>query len=382
MSLLFTTTSSLFTKIPNSNIHTNNNNNSNKPSPFLPLLSFTKPKTKTHFLQVTHSSLSDSDPTPNPRVSDEPSEPEPEPEPEPESPPDPPKSEDESDPDDATPKPNASSSSPSVTEVKEEEEEEEEEEEAANYATIDDGNNAASPAKPEVPAEDNKLAELKRCLVDTFYGTEFGFRASPEVRAEVSELVNQLEAANPTPAPTQSTELLQGNWVLLYTAFSELLPLLAVGATPLLKVKEIRQVIDTGNLTIVNSTTLSGSFATFSFSATATFEIQSPTRIKVTFKEGTFQPPEIKTSIDLPENVDVFGQQINLLPVQQTLSPLQDAVASISRVISGQPPLKVPIPGDRSSSWLLVTYLDDDLRISRGDGGLFVLAKEGSPLLD
>lgn len=80
--------------------------------------------------------------------------------------------------------------------------------------------------------------------------------------------------------------------------------------------------------------------------------------------------------------MDVFGQQINLLPVQQTLSPLQDSVASISRVISGQPPLKVPIPGDRTSSWLLVTYLDDDLRISRGDGGLFVLAKEGSPLLD
>lgn len=80
--------------------------------------------------------------------------------------------------------------------------------------------------------------------------------------------------------------------------------------------------------------------------------------------------------------MDVFGQQINLSPVRQTLSPLQDAVASISRVISGQPPLKVPIPGDRSSSWLLVTYLDDDLRVSRGDGGLFVLAKEGSPLLD
>ncbi|XP_050265148.1 plastid lipid-associated protein 3, chloroplastic [Quercus robur] len=374
MSLLFTSASSLFTKTFNPNIHRNNNNN--KPSP-LPLLSCTKPKSKTHFLQVTHSSLSDSDPTPKPRVSDDKGEPsdsdsETEPEPEPESPPDPPKSEDERGPDDATPKLNAASSS--VTEVKEEE--------VAKYATIDEGNNAAFTAKPDVSPEEDKLAELKRCLVDTFYGTEFGFRASPEVRAEVSELVNQLEAANPTPAPTQSTELLQGNWVLLYTAFSELLPLLALGATPLLKVKEIRQVIDTGNLTIVNSTTLSGPFATFSFSATATFEVQSPTRIKVAFKEGTFQPPEIKTSIDLPENVDVFGQQINLLPVQQTLSPLQDTVASISRVISGQPPLKVPIPGDRTSSWLLVTYLDDDLRISRGDGGLFVLAKEGSPLLD
>lgn len=69
-------------------------------------------------------------------------------------------------------------------------------------------------------------------------------------------------------------------------------------------------------------------------------------------------------------------------PVQQSLSPVQEAVASIARTISGQPPLKVPIPGERTSSWLLITYLDEDLRISRGDGGLFVLVKEGSPLLD
>lgn len=62
---------------------------------------------------------------------------------------------------------------------------------------------------------DDKLMELKRCLVDSVYGTDLGFRASPEVRAEVSELVNQLEAANPTPAPTEATEVLDGNWVLV-----------------------------------------------------------------------------------------------------------------------------------------------------------------------
>lgn len=104
--------------------------------------------------------------------------------------------------------------------------------------------------------------------------------------------------------------------------------------------------------------------------------------MQVQFKEGTLQPPEIKSSLNLPENVDVFGQKINLSAVQQSLNPLQEAVASISQAISGQPPLKVPIPGERSSSWLLITYLDKDIRISRGDGGLFVLAREGSPLLD
>lgn len=104
--------------------------------------------------------------------------------------------------------------------------------------------------------------------------------------------------------------------------------------------------------------------------------------LQVQFREGTLQPPEIKPRIDLPDNVDLFGQKISLLPVQQSLSPLQEAVSTIGRAISGQPPLKLPIPGERTKSWLLITYLDDDFRISRGDGGLFVLVKEGSPLLN
>ena len=104
--------------------------------------------------------------------------------------------------------------------------------------------------------------------------------------------------------------------------------------------------------------------------------------VQVKFTEGSFQPPEISSTVNLPENIEIFGQKINLSPVQQSLNPLQGAVANIARSISGQPPLKVPIPGDRTTSWLLTTYLDEDFRISRGDGGLFVLAKEGSPLLD
>ncbi|KAK2991963.1 hypothetical protein RJ640_017794 [Escallonia rubra] len=247
---------------------------------------------------------------------------------------------------------------------------------------VTSGNGSAGADADVAAGGDDKVGELKRCLVDSVYGTELGFKASSEVRAEVLELVGQLEAANPTPAPTEAAELLDGNWVLVYTAFSELLPLLAAGTTPLLKVKKICQEISTSGLVIENSTTLSSPFATFSFSASATFEVRSPSRIQVEFKEGVLQPPEIKSSVNLPENVDVFGQKINLSPVQQSLNPLQDALAGIARTISGQPPLKIPIPGERTKSWLLITYLDKDFRISRGDGGLFVLAKEGSPLLD
>ncbi|KAJ9135108.1 hypothetical protein P3X46_032327 [Hevea brasiliensis] len=248
------------------------------------------------------------------------------------------------------------------------------------YVAVENG--SAAKGTGVVLEKDDRLGDLKRCLVDTVYGTNFGFQASSEVRGEVLELVNQLEAVNPIQAPVDATGILDGNWVLLYTAFSELLPLLAVGTMPLLKAESISQAIDTSNLSIVNSITLSSPFATFSFSASATFEVRTPSRIQVEFKEGTLQPPEIKSSIDLPANLDLFGQNINLSPVQQSLNPLQEVVSNISRTISGQPPLKVPIPGNQSRSWLLITYLDKDLRISRGDGGLFVLVKEGSPLLD
>lgn len=197
MALLFTATShshfSLFSKIPNPS----------KPFPILsPSLSFTNPRNR--FLRSPPSLLvarsSVSDPSPNPRVSDEWGEPS-EPEPEPESPPDPPKDDDEwGGVDDGV-----------VTGSTDDE-----------LVAVGNGTPAAAATakdRPDVAEEGdglaNKLAELKRCLVDSVYGTELGFRAGPEVRAEVSELVSQLEAANPTPAPTEAPRALDGNWILL-----------------------------------------------------------------------------------------------------------------------------------------------------------------------
>ncbi|KAH7424126.1 hypothetical protein KP509_12G091200 [Ceratopteris richardii] len=227
------------------------------------------------------------------------------------------------------------------------------------------------------------VTELKRTLVDCLIGTDRGIKASSEVRAEIAELITQLEAKNPTPAPTESLPLLNGKWILAYTSFSELFPLLAAGNLPLVKVGEISQYVDSNTLTVENSVTFTGPLATTSFSTSASFEVRSPKRVQIKFEEGVIGTPQLTDSIEIPENVQVMGQTLDLKPLQGPLKSLQDAASSVARSLSGQPPIKFPIRTDRAQSWLLTTYLDSDLRISRGDGGsIFVLLKEGSELLE
>lgn len=233
-----------------------------------------------------------------------------------------------------------------------------------------------------VDEEPSEMKDLKRALVDSFYGTDRGLRASSETRAEIVELITQLEAKNPTPAPTEALNLLNGKWILVYTSFSEIFPLLATGTLPLLKVQEISQKIDSETLTVENSVQFAGPLATTSFSTNATFEVRSPKRVQIKFEEGIISTPQLIDAIEIPENVEVLGQKVDLAPFRGLITSAQNAASSVVKRISEQPPIKFPIRTDRAQSWLLTTYLDKDLRISRGDGSsVFVLIKEGSPLL-
>ncbi|XP_043688510.1 plastid-lipid-associated protein, chloroplastic-like [Telopea speciosissima] len=234
----------------------------------------------------------------------------------------------------------------------------------------------------EKPKEPSEVDKLKKALVDSFYGTGRGLSASSETRAEIVELITQLEALNPTPAPTEALTLLNGKWILAYTSFSGLFPLFSRGTLPLVKVEEISQTIDSDNFTVQNSVQFSGPLATTSFITNAKFEIRSPKRVQIKFEEGIIGTPQLTDSIETPESVDVLGQKIDLTPFKGLITSLQDTASSVAKTISSQPPLKIPITNDNAQSWLLTTYLDDELRISRGDGGsVFVLIKEGSSLL-
>lgn len=60
---------------------------------------------------------------------------------------------------------------------------------------------ATAPGGDDV--DEMSAADLKAALLDSLYGTERGLAARSEVRAEINELITQLEAKNPTPSPTE-----------------------------------------------------------------------------------------------------------------------------------------------------------------------------------
>ncbi|PSS10386.1 Plastid-lipid-associated protein [Actinidia chinensis var. chinensis] len=241
-----------------------------------------------------------------------------------------------------------------------------------------DAGDAVAVAEEERPTE---VDLLKKQLVDSFYGTDRGLRATSETRAEIVELITKLEAMNPTPAPTDALTLLNGKWILAYTSFVGLYPLLS-RAPPLVKVEEISQTIDSENFTVQNSVMLSGPLATTSISTNAKFEVQSPKRVQIKFEEGIISTPKLTDSIVLPENVEFLGQKIDLTPLKGIITSVQDTASSVAKTISSQPPLKFSISNSNAESWLLTTYLDKELRISRGDAGsVFVLLKDGCFLL-
>lgn len=44
-------------------------------------------------------------------------------------------------------------------------------------------------------------------LLDSLFGTERGLNARGEAKAEINELITQLEAKNPTPSPTEVCDI-------------------------------------------------------------------------------------------------------------------------------------------------------------------------------
>lgn len=187
-------------------------------------------------------------------------------------------------------------------------------------------------------------------LLAAIAGKNRGILASETDKQAILSAIARLEERNPCPAPLNATERLGGNWQLLYTTSSELL---GIDRIPFVKLGQIYQFIRPQTAQIFNIAEVGGVPGLEGIvSVAARFEPTSTRRVQVRFERG------------------VVGLQ--------RLIGYQSPVAWIEAIDAGKrfPPLDFSINSDNQQGWLEVTYLDDDLRIGRGNAGsVFVLRK-------
>ncbi len=188
-------------------------------------------------------------------------------------------------------------------------------------------------------------------LLEAIAGKNRGLLASKTDKTAILAAVTQLEGRNPTPRPLEAQDLLDGNWRLLYTTSQELLNL---DGFPLVQLGQIYQCVRTSDTKIYNIAELSGiPYLEGIVCVCARFEPVSQCRVNVRFERS------------------IIGLQSFL-----SYSSANDFIEQIE-ADKTFPPIDFPINSDNQEGWLEVTYLDNDLRIGRGNqGSLFVLTKK------
>ena len=190
----------------------------------------------------------------------------------------------------------------------------------------------------------------KARLLEAIAGKNRGLLATDTEKAAILAAVAQLEDSNPTPRPLEAKNLLEGNWRLLYTTSTELLNL---GRFPLWQLNQIYQCVRTADAKIYNIAEVSGlPYLEAIISVGAQFEPVSERRVNVNF------------------NRSVVGFQ--------RLINYQSPTHFIQQIETGKKfmALDVNIQRREQRGWLEITYLDENLRIGRGNqGSVFVLSK-------
>ncbi|EFJ48668.1 hypothetical protein VOLCADRAFT_104724 [Volvox carteri f. nagariensis] len=248
--------------------------------------------------------------------------------------------------------------------------------ETGSTGTNDFVQNAPSDTASVVSAE-----SVKAALLDAICGTDRGLVARSEVRAELNELINQLEVRGGHGSDISSAEF-AGTWELVYSNAADLLLLLSISKLPLpVRIGAVRQTINAANSTVENSVQLEFPLVHTSVSTVSSYNIASPKRLQFTVQRGILHTPSIEGNLELPASITVLGQTLDLALLRDALAPLTRGAASLAASASdllGQAPnLEVPL---QTQTWQLTTYLDSTLRITRGDGGtVYVFKKVAAP---
>eukprot|EP00798_Chlamydomonas_sp_ICE-L_P002366 gene2366-8674_t len=163
---------------------------------------------------------------------------------------------------------------------------------------------------------------------------------------------------------------LNGNWKLLYTSNSELIGVLSLSNLPLVTIGEVTQRIDLANMSVENQVGIIVPFSRTAFTTTASFEVRSPKRLQLKLEKGGIVTPELLADLELPNSVTIMGQAVDLGMLKSALEPWE-------RMKGISPELQMKVESDQAQTWQLNTYVDDDTRISRGDGGsVFIYVKD------
>ncbi|NJO39969.1 MAG: fibrillin [Cyanobacteria bacterium CRU_2_1] len=190
----------------------------------------------------------------------------------------------------------------------------------------------------------------KAKLLETIAGKNRGILATELDKQAVLSAVAQLEDHNPTPQPLNALDKLDGNWRLLYTTSQDLLQL---DRLPFLKLGQIYQSIRVQTTKLYNIAEVFGlPYLEGIVSVAARFEPQSERRVKVDFERsiiGLQRLIDYRSPDDLIEQIEA-GTKFKAIDFT--------------------------ITNREQQGWLEITYLDDDLRIGRGnEGNIFVLTK-------
>jgi PAP_fibrillin len=177
-----------------------------------------------------------------------------------------------------------------------------------------------------------------------------GLSASNTEKIAISAAIADVETSNPTLRPLESA-LLGGDWRLIYTTSASLLNL---GRLPLSDLGQIYQCIRLDTSRIYNIAEIQSlPYLSSLVSVVAKFQLINERRVQVNFERS------------------IVGLQ-NLLGYQSPAAFI-DKISSPARLMA----IDFPINSNNRDSWLDITYLDENLRISRGNqGSVFVLTKD------
>jgi hypothetical protein len=197
-------------------------------------------------------------------------------------------------------------------------------------------------------------------LLEAIAPVNRGLLASESDKQAILAAIARLEEHNPTSQPLEATELLDGNWLLLYTTSQDLL---GIDRFPLAKLGAIYQCIRTQRSKLYNIAEVETlPFLEGLVSVTARFEPSSQRRVNVFFQRSIIG---LQRAIGYTQPNDLIRQ----IEQGQSLAAIDISLSQNNDNATSQ-------PSRNRQGWLEVTYLDEDLRIGRGnEGSVFVLKK-------